>query len=264
MKNPFLFLLLFLVSQNTFCQENGSDRGLFLRGKLESGTTRFKLTDDFQDAFMYENETSYEFRPVLGFSGGVGVGYGFSDRFSLFTEVSFERSGYQFETIDNFVFTTPGGDELVGLVKFEETINRISFPLLARVKVLGDRGGLTATFGPDFNIGLAGKGNAVLYDGVKTVPVAPSTDFSLGGSRFDEYVGFNVGFVLGLGLVVPLNPDNDLRLTIDARRKWGFTDQYTDARRNYLCQTEGACIQGSKFLRGTYFSIGVEKSFGYY
>lgn len=245
-------------------QQNGSEQGAFLGVSLGLQTSKFKLSDDFQDNFMYEYETSYKFRPKLGFSGAIRAGFAFSQRFSLLSDVAFERSTYRYETIDNFDYQTDSGDSLVGLVKFEETINRIAFPLLARVVVMGDAGGLTLTAGPDFSIGMTGKGNAVLYDGSRTIPIAPSTEFSLGNSRFDEYTGFNVGFVLGLGAVIPLNADNDLRLTFDLRKKWGFTDQYTDERKNYLCQVEGACIQGAKFLRGTYFSVGVEKSFGVY
>ena len=261
MKNLF-FAIAFTIalSQLVFSQQGGGEPGFLIGTKLGLQTTKFKLTDDFLDAFMYEYETSYKFRPKIGFSGGARLGYVFSDNFSLFTDVSFERSNYEYETLDNFDYETDKGEILTGLVKFEETINRISFPLLARVKLGGDEGGFTISAGPDFSIGLAGKSNAVLYDGVKTVPLAASKEFTLGNSRFDEYVGFNVGFVLGIGAAIPIG--DELRLTFDLQRKWGFTDQYSDERKTYVSQTEGFDIQGSKYLRGSYLSVGVEKTFG--
>lgn len=260
MKNLFLTLALAVATfQALFSQQYG-EPGFIIGLNVGAQTTSFKWSDDYQDLFLQQSGTSYDARPKIGFSGGVRLGYKLSRGFTAFTNVSFERSFFVAETRDNFYKVLESGDTLVGLVKITESVNRISFPLMAKVRVLGDDGGLTVTAGMDMSRGLKGKRNSVIFDGVKTSPVDDSKEFTLGGSRFDEYVGFNVGFLLGIGGEIPIG--ENLYLTLDLQKKWGFTDQYTDERKTYLSQTEGVDIQGSKFLSGMHFFIGFQKTLG--
>lgn len=236
--------------------------GLIFGAEVGLQTTRFKLSEDYRDVIMVELGTSYSFKPELGFSAGIRGGYVIADGLSILTNVNYERNVYAYETDENYILELEGGQTTSGLVRFKEAINRVSFPVLARVRVLGKNGGLTLTSGLDMSIGWSGTFGGVFDDGVETIAIFDSEDFTLGSSRFDQYRGFNAGFVLGAGVIVPLDNNGDVWLTFDLKRKWGLTDQYTDVRKRYLEQTSGYSIQGAKFLRSTNFSVGVEIRLG--
>lgn len=238
-------------------------QGFFYGPHAGVQSTSFKWTDDFQDEFTSYFPTNYQRVNKLGFHAGARVGLALGDQVALLSDLSFERSTFAYDTENNYLYETEIGSTdtlLNGLVRFEKQANRLSVPLLARVQVNRGLAGLTLLAGPSFSLGLSGKQSAVFDTGNKTYPLEGAAGFTMGGSRFDEYRQLDVGMIIGIGGAAWLS--EQVRLTFDVRRRWGFTSQYSEARKNFLSEVEGVDILGSKFLRGTYFTLGVEVSSG--
>lgn len=212
-----------------------------------------KRTDDYQDAFTQVFPTGYQNRTDWGFHGGLLVGYDLSQKVAVLLPISFDRSTYIYETTETYTFTTTGAS---GLVRFEENINSISFPVIARFKPFVGCNGLTFSIGPNFTKGLNGKGSSVFDDGAKTQPLFETQVIDFGNDRFSDYRGFNAGLVIGIGGSFKIK--DNTRLTFDIQRHSTFTDLVTQERKNYLAQTEDIDLLGVTTLRGTYLKIGVE------
>lgn len=249
----FSLLLCAVFSHTTFAQWG-------LMGGITTGVNsgKQKRTADYQHSYY---PTNLEDKSKMDFMGGLRLGYGFG-RFALISDISYERNIHITETVDTYLATDKEGNERTGIWTIEERLTRISFPILARFTVWGsENGGLTISAGPAFSVGLKGKRSNVFDTGSETFPLAPSEDLTLGKTRFDEYRGFDTGLMLGIGGAIPISGGGDdplLRLTFDLRKRWGFNDMYTEDRKNFLEATEGIEVLGSKFLRGTYLSVGLE------
>lgn len=247
-----------LASQISFAQW-GLTGGLV----AEANVSKAARTEDYRYG---DYPTNWDDKRQVDFCGGARLGYAWG-KFMLHTDIRYERNVHIIESVDNFIFEDASGNEVIGIAKIKERLTRISFPVLARFTVWGSEyGGLTLSAGPSFNVGLKGKRSSIVDTGLETFAFAPTETFSMGSSRFDEYKGFDAGLMLGLGGAIPLsgggsggdNEEGLLRLTFDLRKHWGFGDMYTTLRKTYLEQAQGISISGSKFMRGTYLSVGLE------
>lgn len=253
MRNLILSLALLC---STFAQaQYGLMGGLVAEGNV----AKAYRTEDFRYGDL---PTNWDDKKQADFAGGIRVGYAWG-RFALLTDLRYERNVHIQETVDNYIATDPDGNEVVGIAKIEERLTRISFPLLARFTVWGSElGGLTLTAGPSFSSGLKGKRSGIFDSGTQTFPLGATETLSMGNSRFDEYRGFDAGLMLGIGGGFALSGGDGnaglLRLTFDLRRNIGFGDMYTQPRKTYLEQAEGAVISGAKFMRATSLAVGIE------
>jgi hypothetical protein len=254
MKRVIMFsAVIFMFISNGQAQDDW-----VFEGFLSPHFTKEKPSSDFQDEFTAKFPTNYNFKSKIGFGGGLGVGRKFDNVFTML-EFGYEKNIIQYETEENYTYATVIANRdtvLNGLVTFEEKIDRIPINILATVRVLGDDGGLTLTFGPSFLLGLQGTRSEVFDTGNKTYPLSPTEEFELGSSRFHRYRGLDFGFIFGLGAMIPIN--DNFKFTAEFRTRLGMTDLYTEARKNYLSDFEDIDIIGKKMLRNTYLKVGVK------
>jgi len=251
----YFFFTLFSISIAFSVQAQGLVIGA-IAGINKSHT---KINDAFSTGFSRENDVTLETEGRIGFQGGIRLGLDLGERVMLLSDISFVQRGGRMATVEtgNWVITDRSGKEIIvdnGIVKWDERYSAVQVPLLLRVKILGNRLGLTGTIGPSLNFNIAGKGEVTVEDALKSYSVSDAK-FKFGKDRFDDYSKIDFSIVLGPGLTFNLDEDGYVQLTLDARFDIGLVDMYSSKRRTYLEGINDEVI-GSRKHRSSMLTLG--------
>jgi hypothetical protein len=188
---------------------------------------------------------------LMGYQGALTVGWQFSNNFSLISGVQYAQRGTKLANDNQAYRDDTNGQTFLGSQIGEERTNFVSVPLLARYKFFSSDFGITLSSGLSFNMGQDGSAfryvqsnnNAKTYFG-------RYEDVTFGDGINDLYKPFQVGFVLGAGVIVPINEKG--RFTLNVAFDFGLSDAYNTRYKNANTIFEKA------FNRSTFFSLGYE------
>jgi hypothetical protein len=235
--------------------------------------------NSFQDEYTqyYYIGQDYSSSGEIGFQGALRLGIQFGETFSIQVEPSFFRQKLKIETqqlTSEYVRTAPNTYLLSqeGRRNWTMDMNSINVPILAKVKLFGDKFGMNGVTGISLNFHQSGTysteykptddGNGV--QAVKDNPIAYTIDdlgnvntiyyseqYPTGGSKLkfgnaqdSHFSGFGADLILGAGLFYKVDDDGKFKITLDWRMDFGLTNMYQSTRTDYL-----ATINGTKTVR---------------
>lgn len=235
--------------------------------------------NSFQDEYTqyYYIGQDYSSSGQIGFQGALRVGIQFGESFSVQVEPSFFRQKLQIETqqlTSEYVRTAPNTYLLSqeGRRNWSIDMNSINIPIMAKVKLFGDKFGMNGAAGISLNFHQSGtysteykptdSGNGT--QAVKDNPIAYTIDdfgtvntiyyseqYPTGGSKLtfgnaqdSHFSGFGADLLLGAGLFYKVDDDGKFKITLDWRMDFGLTNMYQSTRTDYL-----ATINGTKTVR---------------
>lgn len=250
-------ILLFFVSMSASAQSGSYIIGL----ETGLGLHRLRFSDSYQDGFSQITGVSYNTLRGKGLSGGIRVGYYFSDNFSILLTPYFLQKKTPFETSENgtFEFEDRQGNPFtaVGFVKWEEQYSDLHIPLQLRFEIpVGDRFAFTLGGGPCMNLYFKGKGEAAIVTQEKTIPVDDYT-MTFGKARTNDYSNTNFSVVFAPGVMFKFGDQDQFRVTAEVRFDHGLRDMYTENRKNFL-EDGGVDILGTRKMSSTVFNLGFE------
>ena len=188
---------------------------------------------------------------LMGYQGALTVGWQFSNNFALISGVQFAQRGTKLANDNQAYRDDSNGQTFLGSQIGEERTNFVTIPLLARYKFLSSDFGFTLSSGLSLNMGQ--EGTAFRYvqsnNNSKTY-FGRYEDVTFGDGINDFYKPFQVGFVLGAGVIVPISEKG--RLTLNVAFDFGLSDAYNTRYKNANTIFEKA------FNRSTFFSLGYE------
>jgi hypothetical protein len=243
MKNAIPFFIFAL-----FCFQNVRAQG-FTVGAL-GGINGYKSKPSEGLSGFYE--TGMAAYPRFGFQGGLRLGWEIGPRVSLVSDIAYVRKGTIWESDQLGDIDDINGNTIEqAVLRVDGKYSAIHAPLLARVKVLGDRFGLTAMAGLSFNFHFKGKLNATAVNSNGTYAVGYAT-VRFGKRALDDFNNFDLSLVLAPGFIYSLDEDDLMRLTLDARFDIGTIGMFTEKQRR------ANDVNGNLFHRGTTLDLGFE------
>jgi Outer membrane protein beta-barrel domain len=188
---------------------------------------------------------------LMGYQGALTVGWQFSNNFALISGVQYAQRGTKLANDNQAYRDDSNGQTFLGSQIGEERTNFVSVPLLARYKFLSSDFGFTLSSGLSFNIGQDGTAfRYVQSNNNSKTYFGRYEDVIFGDGINDLYKPFQVGFVLGAGVIVPISEKG--RFTLSVVFDFGLSDAYNTRYKNANTIFEKA------FNRSTFFSLGYE------
>jgi Outer membrane protein beta-barrel domain len=238
-KLPILCGVLFLVNINVMSSQTGLILG------IGGGINNSRI--NYSNVVNLKTSTSN----LMGYQGALTVGWQFSNNFSLLSGVQYAQKGSKLADDNQAYRDDSNGQTFLGSQIGEERTNFVTIPFVARYKFLSSDFGFTLSSGLSLNMGQDGtafryvqsNNNSKTYFG-RYEPV------TFGDGINDLYNTFQVGFVLGAGLIVPINEKG--RLTLNVAFDFGLSDAYNTRYKNANTIFEKA------FNRSTFFTLGYE------
>lgn len=235
--------------------------------------------NSFQDEYTqyYYIGQDYTSSGQIGFQGALRVGVQFGESFSLQVEPAFFRQKLNIETqqlTKEWVRTAPNEYTEVeeGRRNWSMDMNSINIPIMAKVRLFGDKFGMNASTGISLNFHKSGtyateykptnadaglpavKDNPITYtiDDLGNInTIYYSEQYPAGGSKLNfgnaqdsHFSGFGADLLLGAGLFYKVDDDGKFKITLDWRMDFGLTNMYQSTRTDYL-----ATINGTKTVR---------------
>jgi Outer membrane protein beta-barrel domain len=191
---------------------------------------------------------------ILGYQGGVNVGWQFSKRFTLLSGLFIIQKGTKFaEENKAYQDDSNGGQVYLGFLTGEEKTSFYSIPIVGRFKIIGNRFGLLASAGLSLNKGR--DGTAFKYVQANSGKVfAGRYEMVEFGEDIDQlYTPFQVGFIMGLGVQIPVSANS--RILLNTTLDLGMTDALNQRYK------QANTIFEKAYNRSTLFSIGYEYHF---
>jgi hypothetical protein len=188
---------------------------------------------------------------LMGYQGGLTVGWQFSNNFALISSVQYAQRGTKLANDNQAYRDDNNGQTFLGSQIGEERTNFVTVPLLARYKFLASDFGFTLSSGLNFNMGQDGSAfRYVQSNNNSKTYFGRYEDVTFGDGINDLYKPFQVGFVLGAGVIVPIGEKG--RFTLNVAFDFGLSDAYNTRYKNANTIFEKA------FNRSTFFSLGYE------
>jgi Outer membrane protein beta-barrel domain len=188
---------------------------------------------------------------LMGYQGALTVGWQFSNNFALISGVQYAQRGTKLANDNQAYRDDTNGQTFLGSQIGEERTNFVSVPLLARYKFLSSDFGFTLSSGLSFNMGQDGTAfRYVQSNNNSKTYFGRYEDVTFGDGINDLYKPFQVGFVLGAGVIVPISEKG--RFTLNVAFDFGLSDAYNTRYKNANTIFEKA------FNRSTFFSLGYE------
>lgn len=277
MKKLFLALAIGVISMTAALAQPS----LFIGAGAGVNASKIKFSNGFSNEYIqvYRSFTPNDrikyasISKFNGFEFGLRAGVHFGESFDLFIEPSFYQRKNNFKTdvtvkepIEAFI---DANDVLnytsskSGIRIWDMNINRVQVPILARLKLFGDKFGMNVMAGLSFNfnisatyftelrieaeaINLAGnprwfkKDDNDVTDGTQIVEVSneyvvePNSSLDVGNDQFSQIKKLNTSLVLGTGFFYKIDDDGKIKLTLDFRLDLGLSDLYSEKRKSYL------------------------------
>lgn len=232
--------------------------------RLSGGVTlpQYKFSNNFVDEFsaFYDGEISYTTSQKLGFQVGAGIGFKTSDKFQLLLMPSYSRQGCKYSSNENALLevTDNKGNpiEVLAFATFDETVDAIKVPIVARWNLGGERFGVTLGAGLSGNYSFKGQRDPIFETESKSYPEKTQV-LKFGSARTDNYRSFDVSTLLHSGVYFVLDEQGRKRLTFSMDYEMGMKNLQTDVRTNFL-SAQGIETTGSRKNRSLNFSIGIE------
>jgi hypothetical protein len=188
---------------------------------------------------------------LMGYQGALTVGWQFSNNFSLLSGVQYAQKGTKLADDNKAYRDDSNGQTFLGSQIGEERTNFVTIPFVARYKFFSSDFGFTLSSGLSLNMGQDGTAfRYVQSNNNSKTYFGRYEDVAFGDGINDLYNTFQVGFVLGAGLIVPINEKG--RLTLNVALDFGLSDAYNTRFKNANTIFEKA------FNRSTFFTLGYE------
>lgn len=188
---------------------------------------------------------------LMGYQGALTVGWQFSNNFALISGVQYAQRGTKLANDNQAYRDDSNGQTFLGSQIGEERTNFVSVPLLARYKFLSSDFGFTLSSGLSLNMGQDGTAfRYVQSNNNSKTYFGRYEDVTFGDGINDLYKPFQVGFVLGAGVIVPISEKG--RFTLNVAFDFGLSDAFNTRYKNANTIFEKA------FNRSTFFTLGYE------
>ncbi len=191
---------------------------------------------------------------IMGYHGGLNIGWRFSERFTLLSGIHFIQKGTKFaEENKAYRDDSNGGQTYLGFLTGEEKVTFMTIPILARYKVIGQGFGVLLSAGLTLNSGNDGTGFKYIQANNGKIFAARYEMVEFGEDIDQLYTPFQIGFTMGFGLQIPVSENG--RLLLNAALDLGLTDALNQRYKQANTIFERA------YTRSTIFSIGYEYYF---
>lgn len=191
---------------------------------------------------------------ILGYQGGVNVGWRFSKRFTLLSGFFIIQKGTKFaEENKPYQDYSNGGQLYWGSLTGEEKTSFYSVPIVGRFRIIGNRFGLLASTGLSFNKGRGGTAFKYVQANGGKVFAGRYEMIEFGDDIDQYYTPYQVGFIMGLSVQIPVNEHS--RVLLNATTDIGMTDALNQRYK------QANTIFEKAYSRSSLFSIGYEYHF---
>jgi Outer membrane protein beta-barrel domain len=238
-KRPFMGFTFFLFSFFSLSAQSGLIFG------ASGGINNSRIS--YSNAVNMKTSTSN----LMGYQGALTVGWQFSNNFALTSGLQYAQKGTKLADDNKAYRDDSNGQTFLGSQIGEERTNFFTIPILARYKFLSSDFGFTISSGLSLNMGQDGTAfRYVQSNNNSKTYFGRYEDVTFGDGINNLYNTFQVGFVLGAGLIVPINEKG--RLTLNVAFDFGLSDAYNTRYKNANTIFEKA------FNRSTFFTLGYE------
>lgn len=188
---------------------------------------------------------------LSGFQGQLTVGWQFSNNFALVSGLQYAQRGSKFADDNQAYRDDTNGQTFLGSQVGEERTNFISIPLVARYKFFSSDFGIAISSGLSFNMGQDGTAfRYVQSNNNSKTYFGRYENVTFGDGINDYYKPFQIGLILGAGVIIPITEKG--RLTLNVALDIGLSDAY-----NARYKTANTIFEKAS-NNGTFFSIGYE------
>jgi hypothetical protein len=188
---------------------------------------------------------------LMGYQGALTVGWQFTNHFALMSGVQYAQKGTKLADDNQAYRDDSNGQTFLGSQIGEERTNFVTIPIVARYKFLSSDFGFTLSSGLSLNMGQDGTAfRYVQSNNNSKTYFGRYENISFGDGINDLYKPFQVGFVLGAGMILPISEKG--RFTLNVAFDFGLSDAYNTRYKNANTIFEKA------FNRSTFFTLGYE------